>query len=307
MANFVDDIGKNLAFASGALNAGTDLKHGNNIITTMTCVRYMSQTLTAVNSCTFIYDPDWKNALGGTLPVCFFFVKSMHEVMTSKPTSKPLIFYHEDDGTTSSSKKAVTQVITDNILIEPKSYQLEVIIPYALSQVMTSSPYWNTSITQLLSVYQSKKSVTSKEMESITYATSVATQCVKALFDLLDTMASIDLSSLKSATLSAIGENDFNKKSLEAMWRNRSLCMMKTWDGWNFKNVAITEININKQPDEDNVYRGTITVQEVPVFTMLAKNTRISKDLLKEAKEKKAQTTNALIKAKIEGFKTKGE
>lgn len=308
MSNFVDILGKTITFSDGAVyatelrNKGTDdstqkLK-GTNPLTTATNVRLTSQTLNSLNNCTFMYDRNWVNTMQGTLPVCFFFTKSMQEVMDTQVTEKTLIFYHEDTGKSDDSKKAVTQVISDNIVVKPKTYQLEVLIPYAMSQVINSNFMQNVRLIP--------PDLLASNIAEVNYSVSVVTAVIKALFDSFDSVASLDFSSDTSATISALGEKDYNKKSLEAMWKNRSLCVMKTWDGWNFKDVAITGLHIDKKPDEDNMYRGTITVQEVPVFTMLAQNKLISLNPLYEAKQKKAREENNLLSKALATFNTAG-
>lgn len=302
MSNFVDIIGKTITFSAGATYASTINREpkplGADPLSVATQVRLTSQALSFMNSCTFLYDRSWINAVQGTLPICFFFVKSMQEICQTQVTEKPMIFYHEDNGRSDNSKKAVTQIITDNIVAKPKTYQLEVLIPYSMSQIITSSPYTNINTLSAIG--------TGREMQELNYTTSTITAVIRSLFDTFDALATIDLSTSMNTTISALGEKNYNKKSLEAMWRNRSLCVMKTWDGWNFKDVAITDINISKQPDEDNIYRGTITVQDVPVFTMLAQNKLLTLDGLKKAKQDKAKAENAVYAGFLNSFNTTG-
>jgi hypothetical protein len=296
MSNFIDIAGKSIALGLGAEYVSSDGKRGADPVTVMTGIRFTSQMFNAMNNCTFIFDPDWKNALQGTLPICFFFVKSMNEVMTAKTATKPLIFYHEDNGKTDASKKAVTQVITDNTVIEPKTYQLEVLVPYDMTQIMTMQPVMNfTTMHSALNL---------KETAPLEKASSVAVACVKAIFDMFGATYSINMSNLRTATIDSVSEKDYNKKSLEAMWKNRSLCIMKLWSGWDFKDVVITNMSINKQPTEDNIYRGSITVQEVPVLTMLASNTLLGKDYLESIKQQKAKLENALHTQAIDKLNT---
>lgn len=287
MSNFVDILGKNIALSLGAISAkaGTD---NPNVITAITGVRFTSQMLDAINGCTFIFDPDWCNKDLSTLPICFFFVKKNQDGMESKVTTKPMILFHEDKVNTKESRKAFTQIVADNIIAEPKTYNLDVLIPYSMSQILTSRAVTDTDMVSWVLSGQSK------EMAGINKAASMVTTIVKAIIDMFDASAStVDMKSALTSTLNAISQKDYNKRSFEAMWRNRSLCLMKTWDGWNFKYVAITHANISKSPLDDNIYQGTITVQEVPILTMVGKSgilTAPNKE--KEAKEKEASIKN---------------
>ena len=43
---------------------------------------------------------------------------------------------------------------------------------------------------------------------------------------------------------------------------------MKMWNSWEYKYLAINDIDITKEGTEDGVYEATLTLQEVPVMTM---------------------------------------
>lgn len=67
-----------------------------------------------------------------------------------------------------------------------------------------------------------------------------------------------------------------NKQSLDAMWEKSHLLCMKMWTGYDYKFVAITNMTVEKKPIEDDVFRVTLQVQEMPVLTTNApKNARI--------------------------------
>jgi hypothetical protein len=43
---------------------------------------------------------------------------------------------------------------------------------------------------------------------------------------------------------------------------------MKSWDSWDYKYVIIKDVSISKEGLEDNYFRASIDVQEVPVLTL---------------------------------------
>ena len=65
-----------------------------------------------------------------------------------------------------------------------------------------------------------------------------------------------------------VQQPDFNKQSLELMWKLRHIVKMKVWNSWEYKYVAIVDIDISKEGTEDGVYEATLTVQEMPIVTM---------------------------------------
>jgi hypothetical protein len=65
-----------------------------------------------------------------------------------------------------------------------------------------------------------------------------------------------------------VQQPDFNKQSLELMWKLRHIVKMKMWNSWEYKYVALVDIDISKEGTEDGVYEATLTVQEMPIVTM---------------------------------------
>jgi hypothetical protein len=43
---------------------------------------------------------------------------------------------------------------------------------------------------------------------------------------------------------------------------------MKMYDGWNFRYVVITDMQITKEPTEDGVEEAVLTLTEVPMMTL---------------------------------------
>jgi len=50
------------------------------------------------------------------------------------------------------------------------------------------------------------------------------------------------------------------------MARRRALLRYKSWSSWETKTVVITGLNISKVGTEDDFYRATIELQEMPIL-----------------------------------------
>jgi hypothetical protein len=64
------------------------------------------------------------------------------------------------------------------------------------------------------------------------------------------------------------GVSTINKNSLEAMAESGKILTMKMWTGYHYKYVCITGMTITKQPYEENIFRATLQLQEVPILNM---------------------------------------
>jgi hypothetical protein len=72
---------------------------------------------------------------------------------------------------------------------------------------------------------------------------------------------------------------------------------MKMWNSWEYKYVALVDIDISKEGTEDGVYEATLTVQEMPIVTMYNQaSTRGNKFVYKNPLlEKNGKKTIALL------------
>jgi hypothetical protein len=66
------------------------------------------------------------------------------------------------------------------------------------------------------------------------------------------------------------GVSYINKNSLEAMAESGRMLCMKMWTGYDYKFVSITALTIEKQPLEDDVFRATMQLEEMPVLNVSA-------------------------------------
>ena len=235
-------------------------------ITAVTVIKFAQNALTAVNALTFLVDDTWVagESEASSLPVAFFMVKGQHELMSSEVSRRTLMF--NNSGTTGEANGAITNVVADNIVLQPKQWTLDVMIPYGTKlSPFASYPALRLGQTSgILSGMMDGKGA--RDFWSVTSTLLVGAQTT------LDAVNSVwaAIGSVKGVTTS-LGEMmsvpDYNKRSLEAMWRKRGIYRMKLWNSWRSVYVAITSLDVHKEPTEDNIYEATMTVQEVPILT----------------------------------------
>ena len=238
-----------------------------NYMRFITGVHFTKSMLRTLNGITFLFDPNWEAGVGDTptFPVCFFHVKGQHEVMESEVSHKTMLFYNDNKSLSATSVTGgMTNVVADNIVIKPKVYKLDVIIPYSDLTLLTSSYVFQPE--QLSGVVSLLKNGEEKKNNVAPYLT-MATPYVEIIKTLLRQLMVADYSSISNFMSSVISTPDYNKNSLEAMWKNRSILKLKLWNGWKYKYVSIVSTDVSKEPTEDGVYEASITVQEMPIMT----------------------------------------
>ena len=238
----------------------------------ITGIHYSKSMLRTLNGLTFLFDPNWEASKSElpTFPVVFFHVKSHHEVHEAEVSQKQMLFYNSQkavakDTTTGS----ILNVVADNIVIKPKQYRLDIILPYDCLSMFEKNYTLNADQNSaIFSVLTSGEKESKQNVLSIPMLVSnnPIVQVLLSMFRTL-TMTS-DMSSFQNWLTSATAVPDHNKRSLEQMFRNRTVLKFKTWTGWNYKYVMITSMDISKEPDEEGVYQASLTLQEVPILTV---------------------------------------
>lgn len=234
-----------------------------NPITVITGIRYNANLVKTFNNITFIYDPNWEYEAGNpTYPIAFFYVKSMAEGMASDISSKPMLFYNSERSATDGTKAGLLNIIADNLVIKPKVYKLEVLIP-ANSSTFKNSALNVADVANVWNFLSSHDSETSKTLSQVTQVVNVSFGIIESLLKGLYGTA-VSVSSICNMLLQ---QQDYNKSSIEYMWRNRRILKLKMWNGWKFKYLVIQDFECNKTGEDGDFYVGTITCQEVPILT----------------------------------------
>lgn len=248
-----------------------------NSLRFITGIRYYKRMLETLNNMTYIYDKQWSpdNTNKATFPVCFFHVKGYHEVMNAEVSQKQLLFYNsqsKNNNADPSLDSGLLNVVADNIVIKPKTYKLDVIIPYHNITLLNQSFVYNTYTANYINtVLTGKESKLGNAMLQA-YGTLNApyTNFMQGIIKTLIGQSGIVNfnSSVDDWLRNTVQQPDYNKQSLEIMWKLRHIVKMKMWNSWEYKYVAIVDIDVTKEGTEDGVYEATITVQEMPIVTM---------------------------------------
>lgn len=242
----------------------TQLSSKDNPVTVLTGLKYTTSLIKILNNMTFLYDPNWEYEKGKpSYPISFFFVKSMTEQMSSDISQRPMMFYNTASDTNDATKGGVMNIVADNIIIKPKVYKLEIVIPAngsALSNTLFNFENMSSVYTFL---YSSERMSNNKFIMSATNIGAV----INILKTLLNSLYGTTLS-FSSVFNALLEQQDYNKASLEAMWRGRRILKLKLWNGWKFKYLAIRDLDIQKTGLDGDFYTATLICQEMPILSM---------------------------------------
>ena len=267
-------------------------KFGVNGLTFITGYKYVESMLKAINGMTFFYDANWDgNTKRRTFPLAFFHLKGIHEVMDSEVQTKRMLFYNSQSGTNKDVQmSSLLNVVADNIVNKPKTYKLDVIVPYdSLTLIFNSTALSSYQIQGAMGMLTDGSTVTNLvDSKTTGVVTTVATgdvaqgastellqnlmtACVPyvtIMKELISGLLNIGGFTATDWLTSMLSTPSYNKDSLEAMWKNRTILKLKLWNGWQFKYVAITSIDITKESLEHGVEEATITCTEIPIMEM---------------------------------------
>lgn len=242
----------------------TQLSSKDNPVTVLTGLKYTTSLIKILNNMTFLYDPNWAYEQGkSSYPIAFFFVKSMTEQMSSDISQRPMMFYNTASDTNDATKGGVMNIVADNIIIKPKVYKLDIVVPAngsALSNTLFNFENMSSVYTFLCSSERISNHNFVRPMSEIGTAVNILRTLLKSLYG-----STLSLSSVLNALLE---QQDYNKASLEAMWRGRRILKMKLWNGWKFKYLAIRDLDIQKTGLDGDFYTATLICQEMPILSM---------------------------------------
>ena len=233
-------------------------------ITVITGLRYNTSLVKVFNNLTFLYDPNWEYQQGEpTYPIAFFYVKSMTEQMSSDVSQKPMLFYNTAGDSNDSTKGGLMNIVADNVVLKPKVYKLDIIVP-ANGSTLKNSSFSFDAITNVNGFLFSNG-----EFKGST-GLDIASRIVNISLGILETLfkglygTSVSASSICNMLLQ---QQDYNKASIEYMWSNRRILKLKLWNGWKFKYLIIKDFDVTKIGENGDFYEGTLTCQEVPILT----------------------------------------
>lgn len=246
------------------LSALTSLNRNVQPVTVITGLKYNTSLVKVFNNLTFLYDPNWEYQQGEpTYPIAFFYVKSMTEQMSSDVSQKPMLFYNTAGDSNDSTKGGLMNIVADNVVLKPKVYKLDIIVP-ANGSTLKNSSFSFDAITNVNGfLFSNGEFKGSSGLDS-------ASRAVNRVLDYLETLfkglygTSVSASSICNMLLQ---QQDYNKASIEYMWSNRRFLKLKLWNGWKFKYLIIKDFDVTKVGGNGDFYEGTLTCQEVPILT----------------------------------------
>ena len=246
------------------LSTLTSLNRKVQPITVITGLRYNTSLVKVFNNLTFLYDPNWEYQQGEpTYPIAFFYVKSMTEQMSSDVSQKPMLFYNTAGDSNDSTKGGLMNIVADNVVLKPKVYKLDIIIPADGSTLKNSSFSFDaiTNVNGFLFSNGEFKASTGLDIASriVNVSLGVLETLFKGLYG-----TSVSASSICNMLLQ---QQDYNKASIEYMWSNRRILKLKLWNGWKFKYLIIKDFDVIKIGENGDFYEGTLTCREVPILT----------------------------------------
>ena len=144
------------------------------------------------------------------------------------------------------------------------------VIPYRQLTLLDQSFVYNTQTAQAINETLIKNKGDTRQADDILAPYMTLTQpYIKLIKTIMTTLINYNLkNSVEDWIETTLHQPDYNKESLEVMWRMRHILKMKMWNSWRYKYVAINDIDITKEGTEDGVYEATLTVQEMPIVTM---------------------------------------
>jgi hypothetical protein len=242
--------------ARGNIDTDNPVNYTGILVPTM--LQLAVDVLSYWTSITCLYDRYWSAEQDRvTLPVCLFHVTRITESWTNEVSRKRVILYEQGgEEVHDRMRSGVMQTITDNIVKQPKVYQLEIVIPF-----QPTGRYVSEGVKTISDLVAGVS-----DLLGGTAFTNVWEGIFSSVFAIFKTASTAAEFAGKLPGMD--GVSYINKNSLEAMAESgRSLCM-KMWTGFDYKYVVITGMSIEKKPLEDEVFRGTLQLQEMPVLAI---------------------------------------
>lgn len=241
-------------------------KENGSPLTFITGLKYDTNVVKALNNLTFLYDPNWEyESQNPTYPIAFFYVKKQTEDMASETSQKPMLFYNTEGDDKDSVKAGLMNIVADNIIIKPKVYKLDVLVPMNMDTFF-SGGYFNINnvVNTNAFMFSSGANQGNKQLSSVM---NIASKTMGILRTLFTALYGTEISASSIFTM-LCQQQDYNKNSIEYMWRNRRILKLKMWNGWQFKYLVIQNFAITKDGENGSFFEGTLTCQEMPIITL---------------------------------------
>jgi hypothetical protein len=227
-----------------------------------TVLQMASDALDSFTHTTCLYNKYWYDRADMmTLPLCFFHVNDIQETMSLNTSEQRLILYEPQKREQLSAKElsdpirqGAMQTVVDNVVKQPKTYSMKITLPF-----LPVSRQFIRNVNDVIQVINGLIGIFGGErVEYSGYFSAIAA-------GLKITQQAMDLVTKFPSTDDAVF---FNRNSLEAMFDSQKVLCMKMWSGYHYKYVLITGCVIEKRPTEDDVFRATLQLKELPILTV---------------------------------------
>ena len=241
-----------------------------------TILRVGKEEIEYWSNMTCFYDKNWEfDPTLSTVPISFMHITSVTEIISAQGAEKRVIVYEApsttqgDNGfnvnTSNPAYKNNLEVIMDNVIVQPKQYQMEVIIPDSLI-----ATYHKQGLSRLdaLLRFMDRTDAPGGGMAKKTAGILTGIQTFLGVVETATEVADLVLGAFTGSTQMAT----MNKNSVQAMASKGHVVLFKKWTGYDYSYGLITKIDISKKPSEVGVYRGSITFQETPILNITKKS-----------------------------------
>jgi hypothetical protein len=270
-AGSVIGLGGLSALERGKIDTNDPNSHLGIIVPTV--MRIATDALNYWTSLTCLYDRYWSaDPDVVTLPICMFHVKKITPTFSNEVSKKRVILYEPAEDRRTPVEKAadplragVMQTVVDNIVKNPRTYSMEIIVPF-----QPIGRYVGEGVKTI-----SDMIVAFSDLFGGNEAPGGVSDWLGGIFSTVFSMlgAANTMAEFAGKLPGMDGVSYINMNSLEAMADScRTLCM-KMWTGYDYKFVTITNMTYDKDPKEDDVFRATLTLQEMPVLSITRPNT----------------------------------
>ena len=239
---------------------GGPINGSNTGIVIPTVLQMAADALSYFTNLTCLYDRYWTaDPDKVTLPICMFNVKKITPTYSVETSNKRVLVYEQktEGNPSDAMRNNAMRAVIDNSVRQPTTYNMEAIVPFQpIGRYITDSTKLVSDMIASFADYFGIQEASFATIAMIVKAAGMAADVVGKLVG-MDSAAYI------------------NMNSLEAMAEScRTLCM-KMWTGYQYKYVEIVNMVPDKQPMEDDVYRVSLQLKEIPVLTMSPPETRL--------------------------------
>jgi hypothetical protein len=255
------------AAVASAARRGADPNDAVNTtgIVVPTVIQMATDALEYWNNLTCFYDRHWTpDPDKVTLPICTFSVTDISPIYSVETSKKRVLVYEQKESESAVDmakpmRNNSMRAIIDNSVKQPTIYNMEIIVPF-----QPVGRYMTEGIKTISDMVAAMSDLLGSGLPG------GFTDWWEGLFSsVFSQIKTVGQAAESASKLPNMNDASFiNMNSLEAMAEScRTLCM-KMWTGYQYKYVQITNMTSKKKGIEDDVFRVSLTLQEIPVLTL---------------------------------------